>query len=138
MFEEQIERIIALQEGAYWIALEQEALPLLLEMQAKLNDLQKRVDAALEILKYCDWHSMVKDSIKILTGEGEVTEIGTIWKHYKGELYRFVTACDCESTGKRMAVYESLKTGARYVRPMDEFIEKFTLTKEKTDAATEI
>lgn len=37
-------------------------------LQAELAALQKRVDAALAILKYCDWHSMVKDSIKILTG----------------------------------------------------------------------
>ena len=88
MFEEQIERIIALHEGAYWIALEQEALPLLLEMQAKLNDLQNRVDAALatlntEAASAAYWveysgnedkrriGAVVCNAIKILTGEGE-------------------------------------------------------------------
>lgn len=43
MFEEQIQRIMALQEGAYWIALEQEALPLLLEMQANLRKRNREV-----------------------------------------------------------------------------------------------
>lgn len=54
-FEEQIQRITALQEGQYWIAMEQEALPLLLEMQQALSEaqaerdaLQKRIDRALD------------------------------------------------------------------------------------------
>lgn len=46
-FKEQIERIIALHEGKYWIAMEREALPLLLEMQAELTALKKIVDNAL-------------------------------------------------------------------------------------------
>lgn len=84
MFEEQIERIIALQEGGYWIALEQEALPLLLEMQAKLNDLQNRVDDALVQLRleynerlFSEHYVLglkkedIARAIEILTGEGE-------------------------------------------------------------------
>lgn len=51
-FEEQIQRIIALHEGKYWIAMEREALPLLLEMQAEIDRLRNGIVEAVDNVKY--------------------------------------------------------------------------------------
>lgn len=48
------------------------------------------------------------------------------WKHYKGEYYCLVTVAINESTQEVMAVYRNLKSGIQFVRPMSEFLDKFT------------
>lgn len=66
-------------EAAFIVALRNEALPLLREMQQALNEaqaerdaLQKRVDGALNFMIYRQEYSdIARKVIKILTGEGE-------------------------------------------------------------------
>lgn len=50
---------------------------------------------------------------------------GSIWQHYKGGLYSFVSLAQLEATGQTMAVYRSPVTGKTYVRPIEEFLKKF-------------
>lgn len=52
---------------------------------------------------------------------------GSIWQHYKGGLYCFVSLAQLEATGEQMAVYLCTVTGKTYVRPIEEFLQKFEL-----------
>jgi len=47
------------------------------------------------------------------------------YQHYKGDIYKFHFQAEDEHTGAPLAVYESGETGTIFVRPMEEFEEKF-------------
>lgn len=57
---------------------------------------------------------------------------GSIWRHYKGGFYWFVSGAQHEATGEKMAVYRCTVTGKTYVRPIEEFLQKFELKKEQS------
>lgn len=47
--------------------------------------------------------------------------VGTLWKHYKGGLYRLENVVIREADGELMAVYFSIDDGTCWVRPLTEF-----------------
>lgn len=52
-----------------------------------------------------------------------------LYKHHKGNIYEYKCAAMLETDCEVHAVYESVKDGKIWVRPMDEFDEKFKLIK---------
>ena len=48
-----------------------------------------------------------------------------VYRHYKGGLYEFIAFGKSEATGTDMAVYKSLQDGEVYMRPVEEWNEKF-------------
>lgn len=57
---------------------------------------------------------------------------GSIWRHYKGGDYSFVCLAQLEATGQQVAVYRCAETGKTYVRPIEEFLQKFESKGEQS------
>jgi hypothetical protein len=50
-----------------------------------------------------------------------------IWRHYKGQFYRVITVARLESDPNvQMVVYCSFNRTSTWVRPLNEFMKKFT------------
>jgi len=47
----------------------------------------------------------------------QIIEIGHIYKHYKGNIYKIINFAKHSETCEDMIVYQSLKTGDIWVRP---------------------
>ena len=52
-----------------------------------------------------------------------------IYRHYKGGQYKLLHIGKLESNGQEMAVYEAYN-GEVWIRPLTEFIEKFTFIEQ--------
>lgn len=50
-----------------------------------------------------------------------------VWRHYKGQLYRVIAVGKLESDrNTQMVLYTDFHKNHRWVRPLDEFVKKFT------------
>ena len=64
------------------------------------------------------------------------TEIGKIYRHFKGNLYLVLDLAEHTETGEKMVVYKALYDGLKvYCRPLDMFLsevdhEKYPLVKQ--------
>lgn len=61
--------------------------------------------------------------------------LGGIYRHFKGNLYRFLHVATDTETGKETAVYESLKDGKLWCRPLEMFLSP--VDREKYPYATQ-
>lgn len=48
-----------------------------------------------------------------------------LYQHYKGHIYRYKGLAKLEATNELMVIYESLETKITYVRPFNEWAQKF-------------
>ncbi len=55
-----------------------------------------------------------------------MAEIGNIYQHYKGGVYKLICIAKMESSKSEMAVYESVLSGKIWIRPTKQFEEKFS------------
>ena len=50
-------------------------------------------------------------------------EIGEVWRHYKGDLYRIICIAQQEADEIPVVVYQSVRTSIFFTRPLKEFVE---------------
>jgi len=55
-------------------------------------------------------------------GAGTGPQPGQIWRHYKGGIYRVVLLAREERTGLPGVVYESMRDGLTWFRPLEDFL----------------
>jgi hypothetical protein len=49
-----------------------------------------------------------------------------LWRHHKGDLYQVLCRALLEHDQTEVVVYANVKSGPFWVRPLSEFLEKFT------------
>lgn len=47
----------------------------------------------------------------------QIIEVGRIYRHYKGNIYKIIALARHSETGENMIVYQSVKNGDVWVRP---------------------
>jgi hypothetical protein len=50
--------------------------------------------------------------------------IGSLYKHFKGGIYRVIDTAIHTETGEKLVIYMSVDTGIVYARPFDMFVSK--------------
>jgi hypothetical protein len=69
--------------------------------------------------------------------DGGIIEIGSLWRHRGGNLYRIVALARWEPTVDVCVVYRSEENGSVWARPKDVFAERFTFVQEAPDSKAE-
>jgi hypothetical protein len=71
---------------------------------------------------------MKPNSLKYCSPVCEQLSFGKdIWRHYKGQFYRVIAVARLESDPDlQMVVYSNFNRTERWIRPMEEFMRKFT------------
>ena len=57
-------------------------------------------------------------------------DINRLYKHYKGGKYEVISMATHSETGEAVVVYKSIHFGSVYVRPLSQWFELVTLSKE--------
>lgn len=61
--------------------------------------------------------------------------IGSVWKHFKGDYYKIICVAKHSETGEKLVVYSHISDGKICARPIDMFLSK--VDKEKYPNATQ-
>ena len=61
--------------------------------------------------------------------------VNSVWKHFKGEYYKFICVAKHSETEEELVVYEHISNSKIYARPIDMFLSK--VDKEKYPNATQ-